>query len=98
MLKVCKCGARPAHSLEECPQCGAKLAKHGDQFLWDYEVDNEIEKADAVEAVSLERPKNGDNVEAWRTYARRLVDAAGHPEDAPDVDGMTKEDLIKTFG
>lgn len=99
MLKVCRnCTARPAHSLEKCPQCSAELFTHGDQFLWDYEVDAEQEMAEVVAELESERPKDSDKVDVWKAYAKKIVEASGNPTDAPEVDKLTKPELIELFG
>lgn len=98
-LKVCReCKSRPAHSLDTCPQCNSPIGKHGENFLWDHEVDNMLDVAAAVEAVSMSRPKDSDNVGVWRKYGVALVEAAGNPDDAPDVNTMDKPSLIELFG
>lgn len=98
-LKVCKkCKSRPAHSLDVCPQCSSPLDKHGENFMWDYEVDNLLAVAAAVEAVSMSRPKNTDSLAVWRKYGVQVVEAAGNPADAPDVKQMDKDALIELFG
>lgn len=92
-LKICGgCTTPYAHSLTKCPNCTST------EFAWQHEVSNQIELANAVEALAMQRPKDGDKVEAWRTYAKMIVDAAGNPEDAPEVDKLTKPELIELFG
>lgn len=100
-LKVCrKCRTRAAHSLDTCPQCQANIndSAHGTAFMWDYEVDNMLEAAAAVEAVGMKRPKDTDNVDLWRKFGAAVVDAAGNPADSPDVKKLDKEALIELFG
>lgn len=98
-LKVCRqCKSRPAHSLDKCPQCGSPLDNHGENFLWDHEVDNMLDAAAAVEAIGMSRPKDSDNLTVWRKYAVEVVQAAGNPHEAPDVKKLDKDELIELFG
>ena len=96
MLKVCRsCGARPAHTLEVCPQCSAPIDKHGENYFWDYEVET-VEAT--VETLNVDRPKDTDKVDVWKAYAKSLVEAMGNPTDAPEIDKLTKPELIELFG
>lgn len=98
-LKVCrKCKSRPAHSLDVCPQCNSPIDKHGENFLWDHEVDNMLDVAAAVEAVGMARPKDTDGVAVWRKYGTQLAKAAGNPADELDINKMDKDALIELFG